>query len=107
MYPPPFRTPRTSSNYPFTGSDDRATQRTFHRTPLPSLSDNGHPAAHAAPRVRGLIHAPLQAVAATDRVRLGGIPHAHFARAHRPDCGVADRAGLDHPRERRVVALVC
>lgn len=91
---------------PFTGLDDRAAQRTFRRTPLPSLADDGHPAAHAAPAVRGLIHASLQDVATADRVRRGGVPHALLALARRPYRGVADRVGLDHPRERRVVSLV-
>ena len=87
--------------------DDRATQRAFRSTPLPTLGDDAHPAAHAAPRVRGLVHVPGATLAgAEQRVRLGGVPHAHVARAPGSDGGAADRAGHDHARERRVVALV-
>ena len=87
--------------------DDRATQRAFRSIPLPTLADDAHPATHAAPRVRGLVHVLGQALAiAEQRVRLGGVPHAHVARASGPDGGAADRAGHDHARERRVVALV-
>ena len=104
----PFRNPphtHTSNYSPSRGPDDRAAQGAVRRTPLPSLADDGHPAAHAAPAVRGLVDVPLQAVAAAERVRLGGIPHAHLARARRPDRGAADRAGSDHARERRDVVV--
>ena len=107
VHTPVSNPPRThASNYPPSrGPDGRAAQRTVHRTPLPSLADNGHPAAYAAPAVRGLVDVPLQAVAAAERVRLGGVPHAHVARARRPDRGAADRAGPDHARERRDVVV--
>ena len=87
--------------------DDGATQRAFRSTSLPTLGDDAHPAAHAAPRVRGLVHVLGATLAGAERrVRLGGVPHAHVARASGPDGGAADRAGHDHARERRVVALV-
>ena len=90
-----------------THKDGRATQRAVRSTPLPTLGDDAHPAAHAAPRVRGLVHVPGPTLAAAEQpVRLGGVPHAHVARAPGPDRGAADRAGHDHARERRVVALV-
>lgn len=71
----------SSYYYSFTRPDARTTQRTFRRTPLSSLANNAHPAAHAASAVRGLIHVSLQTIAITNRVRLGVIPHAHFALA--------------------------
>lgn len=86
--------------------DDSAAQRAFRPAPVLSLVDDAHPAAHAASAVRGLVHAPLQVVAAADSIRLGGVPHAHLARARRPNRGAADRAGHHHVCERRVLSLV-
>ena len=90
--------------------DDRATQRAFRLTPLPPLADDAHPAADAAPRVRGFVRVALAAVvaAAVERrvLRRRGVPHAHVARARRSDRGAADRARRDHSRERRVVQVV-